>query len=349
MKTTVAILFGGKSSEYGVSLHSTASVLQNIPDTYDVMMVGITKDGNWYEYHGDIEHIEHDQWLEGDVTPCVLSVDTKDHGFIVRYPDHEEVRRVDVVFPVMHGPNGEDGTIQGVCKLAGIPVVGCGMLSSALCMDKEYTHIIAKHCGVGMAEYLTVRKEEASDFTALYETVKNTLGIPCIIKPANAGSSFGVSKVKNKESFADGLNDAFLYDDKVIIEEFVEGFEVGCAVLGNHAETLGEPDEIEMVTDIFDFNEKYNDASTIIHVPARVTAEQKEAIYNIARTIYKGLSCEGMARVDCFVQTDGSVVLNELNTIPGFTSHSRYPSMMKAVGYSFAEVIDSVIRCALHK
>lgn len=347
MKKTVAVIFGGQSSEYEVSLHSTASVLMNMPEAYDVVMIGITKDGHWYEYRSDVSAIEDNTWTEKEITPAVLSVDPKDHGFLIRYPDHEEVRRVDVVFPVLHGPHGEDGMVQAVCELASIPCVGCGMISSALCMDKEYTHIVAQHAGVPMARWIAVRKDGCNP-DQLFETVRDTLHMPCIIKPANAGSSFGVSKAKDKDSFLQGLQDAFQYDRKVIIEEFMKGFEVGCAVLGNHGEVMGEPDEIEIVTDIFDYTEKYNLISSQIHVPARISETEKQRVYELSSIIYQALSCTGMARIDFFVTADG-VFLNELNTIPGFTSHSRYPSMLKAKGYAFARVIDELIQCALQE
>ena len=344
-KIKVAILFGGKSSEYGVSLHSTASVLYNMPEEFEVSMYGITREGNWYKYTGSIEDLENDKWQENAVR-CVLSVDPKDHGFIVFEEDGVKVEYVDVVFPVMHGPNGEDGTIQSVCELAGIPCVGCGRLSSSMSMDKEYTHIVCEHFNVPMAKWMSVRKHDVNDYAKLYETVKDTLGIPCIVKPANAGSSFGVNKVKDYDSFVRGMDDAFLYDSKVLIEEFITGFEVGCAVLGNETLTLGEVDEIEMGTEIFDFAEKYNHVTSKIHVPARISKEIKEQVYAYAKVVYRAMECKELSRIDFFVSGD-KVYFNELNTIPGFTSASRYPSMLKEVGYSFTEIIRSVITLAM--
>ena len=344
-KVKVAILFGGKSSEYGVSLHSTASVLYNMPEEFEVSMYGISRDGNWYKYTGSIEALENDQWQE-NATRCVLSVDPKDHGFLVFEEDGVKVEYVDVVFPVMHGPNGEDGTIQSVCELAGIPCVGCGRLSSSMSMDKEYTHIVCEHFNVPMAKWMAVHKRDVTDYEALYKTIEETLGVPCIVKPANAGSSFGVNKVKDYDSFVRGINDAFLYDSKVLVEEFITGFEVGCAVLGNETLVLGEVDEIEMATEIFDFAEKYNHVTSKIHVPARISKEIKEQVYEYAKVVYRAMSCEEFSRIDFFVSGD-KVYFNELNTIPGFTSASRYPSMLKEVGYSFTEIIRSVITLAM--
>lgn len=344
-KLTVAVVFGGKSSEYDVSLHSTASVLRNMPEQYDVVTFGITKEGNWFQFTGSIDELEHDHW-QANALPARLSVDPKDHGFLVLENGQYHVVKVDVVFPVLHGPNGEDGTIQSVCELAGIPCVGCGRLSSSMSMDKEYTHIVCEHFNVPMANWRAVRKSANHDYAKLYQEVKETLGIPCIIKPANAGSSFGVSKAKDEETFMQGMIDAFAYDDKVIIEEFIDGFEVGCAALGNETITLGELDEIEMVTDIFDYTEKYNLVTSSIHVPARVKPEIKERVYELARTIFMAMNCEGMARIDFFVSKD-QVFFNELNTIPGFTAHSRYPSMLKEIGMDFASVLESVITLAM--
>lgn len=344
-KIKVAVVFGGQSSEYDVSLHSTASVLRNMPQQYDVVTFGITRDGHWYQCTGSIDSIEHDQWQESSF-PARLSVDPSDHGFLVLEDGQYHVVRVDVVFPVLHGPNGEDGTIQSVCELAGIPCVGCGRLSSSMSMDKEYTHIVCEHFQVPMAKWKAVRKQADLDYGKLYQEVKESLNIPCIIKPANAGSSFGVSKAKDEDSFVKGMLDAFCYDDKVIIEEFINGFEVGCAALGNDTITLGELDEIEMVTDIFDYTEKYNLVTSSIHVPARVDATIKERVYELARTIFMAMNCEGMARIDFFVSGD-TVYFNELNTIPGFTAHSRYPSMLKEIGMDFPTVLESVITLAM--
>ena len=342
-KIRIGVLFGGQSSEYSVSLHSVSSALRSMPEEYEVLTFGITSDGNWYQYEGSIDAIEHDHWLEGTVYPATLSLNPGDHGFLVHKGDKVETVRIDVLFPIMHGLHGEDGTVQGACELAGIPCVGCGMTSSAICMDKEYTHVVMEHAGIPMAKWFCVRKEEGYDAKKLYEKTVMEFGLPCIIKPCNAGSSYGVSKAKDFESFRDGLEDAFRYDRKLIVEEFLNGFEVGCAVLGQVDPLLGEPDEIEISTDIFDFVEKYNLVTSKIHVPARVSPEMKEKIYASVRTVYRALDCKGMARVDCFVVGE-EVYLNEVNTIPGFTSASRYPSMMKAKGYSFTDVIRMLIR-----
>ena len=348
-RTKIGIIFGGQSPEYGVSLHSVSSVLRNMPAHFEVDLYGITAEGHWYFYdETDIDAIEHDSWQEKSIYPVLLSVDPKDHGFVVFKESGYEVRKVDVVFPVMHGAHGEDGTIQAVCELAGIPCVGCGMLSSALSMDKEYTHIINERAGIPMAKWIAVLQHDGIDLTKLYQEVKETIGIPCIIKPANAGSSFGVSKAKDEKSFIAGINDAFNYDKKILVEQFIVGFEVGCAVLGNQELVMGEPDEIEISTDIFDYTEKYNLITSQIHVPARINADTKQQIYDYAAKIYAAMSCSGLARIDFFV-SDGKVVFNELNTIPGFTAHSRYPTMLKAIGYEFTKTIEEVVNLALNK
>ena len=345
-KLKVAVLFGGQSSEYSVSLHSAGSALRAMPDDYEVYTFGITNDGHWYQYEGSVDAIEHDHWREGKVCPATLSLDPGDHGFLVRRNGNTELIKVDVLFPILHGIRGEDGTVQAAAELAGIPCVGCGMTSSAICMDKEYTHLVVEAAGIKMAKWFCVREEEKEDPDMLYEKAEAMFGMPCIIKPCNAGSSYGVTKAKDRESFKEGLVDAFRYDRKLIVEEFVNGFEVGCAVLGKVHPILGEPDEIEISTDIFDFTEKYNLITSKIHVPARISTAMKEKVYDSVRKVYRALDCEGMARVDSFVVGE-EVYLNEVNTIPGFTSASRYPSMMKAIGYEFTDVIRLLVNDAL--
>ncbi|MCI8271519.1 MAG: D-alanine--D-alanine ligase [Erysipelotrichaceae bacterium] len=353
-KIKLAVIFGGQSSEYPVSLHSTASVLRQI-DTkkYEILKVGISQDGKWYTYYGDIDALEHDQWLCADMCKeTVLSCSQAYKGFLELEADgtYHHIA-VDCILPILHGKNGEDGTIQGLFELSGISYVGCGHMSSAICMDKEMTHIVAEHAGIPCAPYICVYKRDAADLKKVYEDAKAKLGLPIFIKPANAGSSFGISKVDGFEEFAKGMSEAFYHDGKgkVILETTIEGFEIGCAVMGNDVLTIGSVDEIEITNDFFDYEGKYEMVNSHIYCPARIDEELFQKAQKMAADVYRALNCQGMTRVDMFVTPQHTIVFNELNTIPGFTSTSRYPSMMKEIGIEFSDLIDRLIALALEK
>ena len=347
-KLNVAVIFGGCSPEYSVSLESAHAVITHMDRTkYYPVLIGISPKGDWLYFTGTVEKIKLDTWNNpDDCAPALVSPDRDAPGLWVQTTAGMEKISLDAAFPVLHGRNGEDGTVQGFFELAGIPLVGCGVLASALCMDKDRAHKLAQAAGITipLSTVLTkkARKEEAF-------TCAEKLGYPLFVKPVRAGSSYGITRVAERGGLSAALELAFAYDDHIILEEAISGFEVGCAVLGNDTLTVGELDEIELADGFFDFTEKYTLKTSAIHVPARIspakTAEMKEA----ARRIYKALGCQGFARVDLFLDKDGRVVFNEVNTIPGFTAHSRYPSMMKAVGMSFEQVISSVIELAVSK
>lgn len=344
----IVVLFGGCSTEYSVSLQSSYSVMEALnPERYELIPMGITKEGNWFRYYGDIKQVPEDNWQGTDCRQAFILPDKNIHGIGMLQEDGTmETERVDVVFPVLHGKNGEDGTVQGLCDLAGIPYVGDGTLSSALCMDKDIAHVVAKAAGVAVPEFVVLKsymtKEEQK------ERCRN-LTYPVFVKPSRAGSSYGITKVKQEADLEAAIQEAFTHDTKVVIEDMVEGFEVGCAVLGTKELTVGEVDEIELHSDVFDFHEKYTLETSKIHVPARIAPEKAQEIKATAKVLYRALECEGMARVDMFLTPAGEIVFNEINTIPGFTSHSRYPSMMKAYGMSFQEVLDELVREALEE
>lgn len=342
----VAVLFGGCSSEYSVSLESAYSVMKELPaEKYQLIPIGITKDGEWLRYSGDLERIPEDKWQGPECTGAFISPDRNIHGIVMIQPDGTAVtERIDVVFPVLHGKNGEDGTVQGLCDLSGIPYVGCGTLSSALCMDKDIAHVVAKAAGVAVPDFVVLKS-----YMSREEQKKRceSLAYPVFVKPCRAGSSYGITKVEAPQELEAAIQEAFRYDTKVVIEAMIEGFEVGCAVLGNEELIVGEVDEIELHGKVFDFHEKYTLETSQIHVPARVDAETTQRIKETARVLYRILECEGMARVDMFLTPEKEVVFNEINTIPGFTSHSRYPSMMKAYGLSFREVLDKLVQAAI--
>ena len=342
----VAVFFGGFSSEYGVSLESATSVICNLDrEKYDPVPVGITEKGKWYYFGGNVDKIKEDTWQQDpSCASCMISPDRGERKLLLLREDRVESIIIDAAFPVMHGRNGEDGTIQGLIELAGIPLVGCGVLSSALCMDKDRAHKLAEFHGIRVPKAMAFGK--VYDLHKVLEFAEAT-GYPLFVKPVKAGSSYGITKVQNKESLMEAIQYAFRYDNEVIVEEGIPGFEVGCAVMGNEELTVGEVDEIELAGGFFDFTEKYTLKTSAIHVPARIDAETSDRLKKTAKILYKVLACTGFARVDMFLTPDKEIVFNEINTIPGFTEHSRYPGMMKAAGISFSEVVNSVVELAL--
>ncbi len=337
----IAVLFGGCSSEYSVSLCSAAAVIRQIDGgKYDVVMLGITRQGEWYRYRGTPEAVENDAWLtEGERTRAVISPDRSVHGLLEWTGGKTATERLDAAFPVLHGRNGEDGTVQGLLELAGIPVIGCGALSSALCMDKDLAHRVASLAGVRVPRSVLLGPADRGKAGA----AAKDLPFPVFVKPLRAGSSFGISRVETLDGLERAVEKAFDHDDRVLIEEGIEGFEVGCAVLGDEELTTGDIDEIELAGGFFDFEEKYNLITSRIHVPARVDDVTAARIRRTGKTLYRALGCRGFARVDMFLTPDGEVVFNEVNTIPGMTPHSRYPNMMKGAGLTFGQVLDALI------
>ncbi len=343
-KIKVACLFGGCSSEYDVSLVSATSVIKNMDkEKYEIYLIGITRDGDFYYYTGDVNRIEIDEWFDlDDVNRITFSTNRSDHGFIVL--DTNELYKIDIAFPILHGKNGEDGTLQGLFELAGIPYVGCNMTASAICMDKFISHELVQLHGIRVPKSYLFDKFDRN----IEEQIKD-LSYPIFVKPLKAGSSFGITKVDDIRELEGAINLAFSHDDKIIIEEGIDGFEVGCAILGNHDLKIGEVDEIELETGFFDYEEKYTLKTSQIHLPARISEEERKRIKEIALIIYKTLGCTGFARVDMFYTNNKEIVFNEVNTIPGCTSHSRYPSMLKEVGIPFSSVIDEWIRLGLER
>ncbi len=340
-KRTIAVIFGGCSPEYPVSLESSHSVIVNLDrEKYDVIMLGITKGGEWYRFYGDVSALEDDSWRSGKCVPAVISPDREVHGIIEFGEDGVRATRIDAAFPVMHGKNGEDGTIQGLCELAGIPVIGCGTLCSAICMDKDRAHKLAELAGADVpAAIVLTGMPDADDIEARVAA----LGYPVFVKPVRAGSSFGITKVSSPAALMDAVRFAFQFDREVIIEEAITGFEVGCAVMGNDELVIGRVDEIEIYGDIFDYEEKYTLKTAKIHMPARISEETEKRIQATAGKIYRALDCRVMARVDMFLTPDGHIVFNEVNTIPGFTPHSRFPNMMKGIGLDFPALLDALV------
>jgi D-alanine---(R)-lactate ligase len=340
MDMRIGILFGGSSEEHPISVKSAQEVAKSL-DTgkYEPFYIGITKNGAWKLCDGPDAN-----WENGSCRPATLSPDRSVHGLLVLEEGKYETIRLDVVLPVLHGKLGEDGAMQGLLELSGIPYVGCDVQSSALCMDKSLTYMVARSAGVATPNFWTVTANEDID--------TDRLSYPVFVKPARSGSSFGVSKVSRKEELPSAVETARQYDSKVLIEEAVVGSEVGCAVLGNDLDLItGEVDRIALSHGFFKIHqesapESGSENSTPI-VPADISAESRSLVQETAKAVYRALGCRGLSRVDMFLKEDGTVVLNEVNTLPGMTSYSRYPRMMAAAGLPLGEVIDRMVSLAL--
>ena len=336
----VALLFGGTSEEHAVSLKSALEVARSLDlDKYEPFYVGITTGGDWKLCDGP-----GTDWETGSCYPAVFSPDQGTHGLLVQKQGYFELVPVDLVFPVLHGKHGEDGAIQGLLDLSGVPYVGCDIQSSALCMDKTLTYLVARHAGIPTPQFRTVAAGGDVDC--------HGLTYPVFVKPARSGSSFGVSKVSRREELLSAIESALRYDAKVLIEEAVIGSEVGCAVLGNGADLIvGEPDRVALSHGFFRIHQEQRPESgsenaTFI-VPADISPESRELVQGTAKTLFQALGCRGLARVDLFLLEDGTIVLNEVNTMPGLTSYSRFPRMMAAAGLSLANVVDRIVALAL--
>jgi D-alanine---(R)-lactate ligase len=339
-KLKVGIIFGGRSEEHSVSVKSAREVARNLdPAAYEPFYVGITRSGAWKLCDGP-----DGEWENGDCRPVVLSPDSDAHGLLVLEQGRYRTIRLDVVLPVLHGTLGEDGAMQGLLELSGIPYIGCDVQSSALCMDKSLTYVVAGSAGIVTPNFWTVTPDQTID-PAL-------LTYPVFVKPARSGSSFGVTKVSREAELPSAVGLARRYDSKVLIEEAVVGREIGCAILGNESDLVaGEVDRIALSHGFFrihqeDAPETGSENSTAI-VPADIPAASRLLVQETAKAVYRALGCSGLSRVDMFLKADGEVVLNEVNTFPGMTSYSRYPRMMAAAGVPLSEVIDRAVSLAL--
>ena len=341
----VLVIFGGCSTEYEVSLTSAAAVANAIDRSYyDVLYLGISRQGKAYFFEGNTEAIAADTWQE-KALPATISMSRGTPALWVCEMEQIKTVTFDIAFPIMHGKNGEDGTLQGLCEMAGIPIAGCGMESSAIGMDKNLAHILAREAGVKVPECVVLKKTED---TSKQEKKIDALGLPVFVKPVRAGSSFGITCVTKRDEMVPAIQNAFLHDTEVIVEEAVKGFEVGCAIMGNDSLVVGRVDEIELAGEsedgFFDYEEKYTLKTSKIHMPARLDSGEEERIRAEAVKIYRALGCRGFARVDLFYTPEKEIVFNEVNTIPGFTAHSRFPGMMNGIGYDFADTVNTILR-----
>lgn len=349
-KKMAAVIFGGQSSEHIVSCMSAANVIDHINrDKYDLILIGITEEGRWL-YTESADQIRDESWREGKVS-AVLSPDASKQ--CVYLMDGEQVRevKIDLAFPVLHGLYGEDGTIQGLFELARIPYVGCGVLASAVSMDKLYTKIVVDRLGIRQAAYEPVYREELGSMEVVVRRIENRFPYPVFIKPSNAGSSRGVSKAENREQLETGLKEAACHDRKILVEETIIGHEVECAVFGGGREEVRASGvgEILAAAEFYDFEAKYfNEESRTVTDP-ELPGDAAREVSQAAAAIFQAVDGYGLARVDFFVTEDGQVVFNEINTLPGFTAISMYPMLWEARGISKFQLVDDLMEHGLKR
>ena len=356
-KLSVCVLFGGVSPEHEVSLRSAESVLNNLDkEKYNIFPVGITKTGEWILYGGRARQtqtspssLRHTKNLPIYVSVVRNVTPVRGQGLLNFEGDCVVRERIDVVFPVLHGENGEDGSIQGLLQLAGLPYVGPGVAASATCMDKTLTKLVADRAGIRQAAWrLVTARELANNPEAVLDGVEKAFSYPVFIKPAGTGSSVGVSKAKNREALLAALTNASKYDSKILVEEFINGREVEVAVLGNAGPAASVCGEIDSGTEFYDYDAKYISDCAQLYIPARIPEEVSERVRDNAIRIYEAMGCRGLSRVDFFVTYEGQeIVFNEINTLPGFTSISMYPKLFEASGIPYPELLDNLIELAL--
>lgn len=352
-KKHIAVLFGGASSEHEVSRVSASYVINHIPaDKYEIIRIGITKQGRWYLYNGSPDDICNGAWENHPGNRVAfISPDTSVKGIVVLNGEKAEIIPVDVVFPVLHGKYGEDGTVQGLLRLAGIPFVGCDVLASADCMDKIVSNIIFEHEKIDQAAFtwLYAYEYRQNQQDSLDKVEKALPAYPIFVKPSNAGSSVGVTKANNREELKKAIEMAMREDDRILFEETIVGKEVECAVMGNDHPIAAIPGEIAPANEFYDYEAKYQNDASLLFIPARISEELTEKVRTTAIRAYKAIGCTGLSRVDFFVTESGRVLLNEINTLPGFTSISMYPKLMAAYGLKGPDLIEKLIDYAFER
>ncbi len=345
-KLRVGILFGGKSAEHEVSLRSAKNVAEAMDkNKYEIVFIGIEKTGKWLlDSSNSTQLLMSDNKKKQDIalvpeSSGVLSTLSSNSG-------SKKEAGIDVVFPILHGPFGEDGTVQGLLKLANVPFVGAGVLGSAVGMDKDVMKRLLRDSGIPIGKFVAVKQSDEINFNK----IKKTLGMPMFVKPANLGSSVGVSKVKNEAEFKKAVKEAFEFDTKVIIEQFIKGREIECSVLGNDEPIASVTGEIKLKAEFYSYDAKYVDEDgAVLEIPAKLDKKTEKKVQDLAIKTFKALNCEGMGRVDCFVTKTGKVYINEINTIPGFTNISMYPKLWEASGISYSRLIDTLIVLAIER
>jgi D-alanine-D-alanine ligase len=349
-KLNVALIFGGKSGEHEVSLASSASIYTHIDKSkYNIFTIGITKDGRWMYYEGNEENIKNGEWVNlanKNVEINLVPVGNKEVGIVF---EDGRLEKIDVLFPVLHGPYGEDGTIQGLFEISQIPYVGCGVLASSVGMDKLICKKVFTQIGLPQVDYTDTHKSVFNKYTQEeLNKIEGKLNYPIFVKPANLGSSVGISKANNREELLSGINEALKFDARIVLEQGIDAREIEVAVLGNNEVKASIAGEIKPAKDFYDYEDKYINGSSTYDIPANINEIDMENIRKMAIEAFKSIDGKGLSRVDFFIdKNSGEIFINEINTLPGFTNISMYPKMWEATGLSYSSLIDSLIQLAL--
>lgn len=349
VKLNVCVLFGGMSPEHAVSLRSAESVLNNMDtEKYNIFPVGITQDGDWILYGSkDYSKLPTGEWLNCPDNRRAAISPIRGQGLLIFEGDCVVRELIEIVFPVLHGENGEDGTVQGLLELAGIPYVGPHVAASAVSMDKTLTKLVADNAKVEQAAWQLVRDTEVNNhMQQIVLRLEDRFQYPMFVKPAGTGSSVGISKAVDQESLSRALTHAAQYDSKILVEEFIDGREIEVAVMGNDSPVASICGEIDSGAEFYDYDAKYVTDTSVAYIPARISEEVEEFVREQAVKIYSAIGCQGLSRVDFFVTADNRVVFNEINTLPGFTSISMYPKLFAASGIPYKEIIDNLLQLA---
>jgi len=349
-KLNVCILFGGVSPEHEVSLRSAESVLNHLDtEKYNVFPVGITKDGKWMLFGStDYAQLPSGQWCQHENNREVAISPVRGQGLISIHNGQCETIRIDVVFPVLHGENGEDGSLQGLMQLGGIPCVGPGVAASAVSMDKSLTKLVMDRAQIPQAAWIGVQKNRLTDhMEEILDHIEKTFAYPVFVKPAGTGSSVGVSKAADRRQLVSALQCASVYDETILVEEFIRGAEVEVAVMGNENPIASVCGEIDSGAEFYDYEAKYVTDTSVAYIPARISESVAEQVRDYAVKAYMALGCRGLSRVDFFVTDDERVIFNEINTLPGFTSISMYPKLFEASGVPYGQLLDKLLEYAM--
>lgn len=350
-KLNVALIFGGKSGEHEVSLSSASSIYKHIDtNKYNIFTIGITKDGKWIYYEGSEENIKNGEWVNlanNNVEINLVPSGNKEVGIIF---EDGRTEKIDVLFPVLHGPYGEDGTIQGLFEISQIPYVGCGVLASSVGMDKLICKKVFSQIGLPQVEYTyTNRWSFVNDEENELNEIEEKLNYPIFVKPANLGSSVGISKATNREELLRGINEALKYDARIVLEQGIDAREIEVSVLGNEDVKASIAGEIKPAKDFYDYEDKYINGTSTYDIPAKISDDEMNNIRKMAVEAFKGIDGKGLSRVDFFIdRKSGEIFINEINTLPGFTNISMYPKMWEATGLGYADLIDELINLALN-
>lgn len=350
-KLNVCILFGGISPEHEVSLRSAESVLNHMDaEKYNIFPVGITKEGQWILYGGtDYSALPTGAWMEHPQNCDAAISPVRGQGLLCFNGTSVQMQKIDVVFPVLHGENGEDGAMQGLLQMAGIAYVGPHVSASAVSMDKTLTKLVADNAGVPQAAWRLVRNKDLHNkMEQILDGIETTFRYPVFVKPAGTGSSVGVSKAADRDQLRAALAQAGAYDEKILVEEFIHGREVEVAVMGNDNPVASICGEIDSGAEFYDYDAKYITDTSVAYIPARIDADVEEHVRQLAVKIYSAIGCRGLSRVDFFVTyEDSRIVFNEINTLPGFTSISMYPKLFAASGIAYSDLIDQLLQLAM--